>query len=52
MTLGAILLLVFIFALVAVWPVWPHSRRWGYLPGGGLGLILAVVLALMLTHRL
>jgi hypothetical protein len=36
MTLGAILLPAFIFALVAAWPVWPHSRRWGYLPGAVL----------------
>jgi hypothetical protein len=29
-------------------PVWPYSRRWGYLGAGGIGVILVLVL---LLHR-
>ncbi len=52
MSLGTILLIVLILALVGVIPSWPHSRQWGYAPGGIVGLILIVVLILLLTGRL
>jgi hypothetical protein len=39
MTLGTILLIVLILALIGAIPAWPHSRSWGYGPSGGLGLI-------------
>ena len=52
MSLGTILLIVLILALVGVIPSWPHSREWGYAPGGVVGLILVVVLILLLTGRL
>ena len=52
MSLGMILLIVLILALVGVIPSWPHSRGWGYGPGGVVGLILIVVLILVLTGRL
>lgn len=52
MSLGMILLIVLILALVGVIPTWPHSRGWGYAPGGVVGLILIVVLILFLTGRL
>jgi len=52
MSLGMVLLIILILALVGVIPTWPHSRGWGYAPGGVVGLILIVVLILLLTGRL
>jgi hypothetical protein len=48
MTIGAILLVILILLLVGAIPVWPHSRSWGYAPGGTLGTLLIVVLILVL----
>jgi MYXO-CTERM domain-containing protein len=46
------LLLVLILALVVLsLPTWPYSTGWGYYPSGGLGLLLAVLLVLLLTRR-
>ncbi len=52
MTLGTILLIVVILALIGAIPSWPYSRGWGYRPFGGLGVVLVVVLALVLVGRL
>jgi len=52
MTLGTILLIVLILMLVGALPAWPHSKSWGYAPGGTISLILVVVLILLLTGRL
>ena len=38
--------------LLGVIPAWPHSRRWGYGPSGGLGLVVLVLLILLLTGRI
>ncbi|MBD8527442.1 DUF3309 family protein [Pseudomarimonas arenosa] len=47
MSLSAIVLVVLIIMLVGSLPRWSHSRSWGYGPSGGLGVALAVVLALV-----
>ncbi len=52
MSIGTILLVVLIVMLIGSTPRWSHSRNWGYGPSGGLGLILAVVLLLVLSGRL
>ena len=52
MTLGTILLIVLLLMLVGAIPAWPHSRSWGYVPSGGLGLVLLVVDVLLFTGRL
>ena len=52
MSLGTIILVLLILALLGVIPTWPHSRSWGYGPSGVLGTILIVVLILMLLGRL
>ncbi len=52
MSLGTILLIVLILMLIGVLPTWPHSSSWGYLPTGGVGLIVLIVLILVLTGRL
>ena len=52
MSLGTILLVVLILMLVGVIPTWSHSRSWGYMPMGGVGLLVLIVLVLVLTGRL
>jgi hypothetical protein len=47
--LGILLILLLILALVGVVPTWPHSKNWGYYPTGGIGLVLAVVVVLLLA---
>ena len=50
--LGTILLIVLVLLLLGAVPAWPHSRDWGYAPSGGLGLVLAIVLILVLLHQI
>jgi hypothetical protein len=50
--LGTILLIVLILLLLGAIPTWPHSRDWGYYPGGGIGLILLIVIILLLLGRI
>ena len=52
MSLGTILLILLVLALVGVIPTWPHSRGWGYGPSGIVGVILVVLLVLVLMGRL
>ncbi len=46
------LLVVLVLMLLGIIPTWPHSRRWGYGPSGGVGLILVIVLILFLLGRI
>jgi hypothetical protein len=50
--LGTVLLVVLILMLLGALPTWPHSRTWGYYPSGGLGLLLAVLIVLLLLGRI
>ena len=50
--LATILIVAFILMLVAALPSWSHSRQWGYVPGGILGLGLVVVIILAVAGRL
>jgi hypothetical protein len=50
--LGTILIVILILALLGALPRWPHSKDWGYAPTGGLGLILAIVVILLLLGRI
>jgi len=52
MTLGTLLVIILILMLVGALPTWPHSKRWGYFPSGGLGLVVLILLILLLTGRL
>jgi hypothetical protein len=47
-----ILLVILILMLLGAIPRWPHSRRWGYGPSGGLGLVVLILLILILAGRL
>jgi hypothetical protein len=52
MSIGTIILIILVLALVGVLPAWPHSRGWGYGPTGGIGLIVVVLIVLLLMGRL
>jgi hypothetical protein len=50
--LGTILIVILILALLGAFPRWSHSRNWGYIPSGGVGLILLIVVVLILLGRI
>jgi len=50
--LGTILVVFLILALVGALPRWSHSRQWGYVPTGGVGLALFIVIVLVLLGRI
>jgi hypothetical protein len=50
--LATILIVVVLLMLVGALPRWNHSRQWGYMPSGGLGLVLLIVVVLILLGRL
>jgi hypothetical protein len=52
MSLGTVLLIVLVLALLGVIPSWPHSKGWGYGPGGFVGLLLVVVLVMLVTGNI
>jgi len=52
MSIGTIIIVVLVLALLGVIPVWPHSQSWGYAPGGGVGLIVIILVILLLTGRI
>jgi hypothetical protein len=52
MTLGTILLIILILALLGAIPTWPYSRGWGYAPSGVIGVIVVILLILLLAGRL
>jgi len=52
MSLGMILLIVFVLMLIGAIPSWPHSRSWGYGPSGILGTALVVLLILIIIGRI
>jgi len=48
-----ILLLVILLVLsIGSYPAWPYSRGWGYYPSGGLGLVVAILVVLLLLGRI
>lgn len=50
--LGTVLLVLLILMLVGAIPAWPHSRKWGYAPTGGLSLVLVILVILILMRRI
>jgi len=47
--LGTVLVVVLVLMLIGVVPTWSHSRSWGYMPSGVLGVLLVVVIVLLLA---
>lgn len=52
MSLGTILLIILVLALIGALPAWPYSSGWGYYPMGGIGLILLIVIVLLALGRI
>ncbi len=52
MSIGTILLIILILALIGVLPTWGHSRYWCYGPSGIVGVIVVILLVLLLMGRL
>ena len=52
MSLGTILIIILILALIGALPSWGYSRGWGYFPSGGLGLVLVIIIVLVLLGRI
>lgn len=52
MSLGTILLVLLILMLVGALPTWSYSTNWGYGPTGGLGLLVVILIALLITGRI
>jgi hypothetical protein len=46
MLLYALIALLVLIA-VAAWPAWTYSRKWGYSPSIGIGLIALMLIVLM-----
>lgn len=49
---GTILLVLLVLMLIGALPNWPHSKKWGYYPSGGLGLVVVILLILILLGRI
>jgi hypothetical protein len=52
MTLGTVLVILLVLFLIGALPTWRHSSSWGYFPSGGVGVVLLIVVALVLTGRI
>ncbi|MEO7062315.1 MAG: DUF3309 family protein [Dokdonella sp.] len=52
MSTGGLILLILIVLLVFGLPTWPYSRKWGYYPSGGLGLVVIILVILLLLGRI
>jgi hypothetical protein len=47
-----ILIVILVLMLLGALPSWSHSRNWGYMPSGTLGLVVLILFVLLLTGRL
>ncbi len=48
---GGVLVILLVLLLIGALPAWPNSRRWGFFPSGGLGLLVVVMLLLLLLSQ-
>jgi hypothetical protein len=46
-----LIVVLLVLMLLGAFPVWNHSRSWGYGPSGGLTVILVIMLFLMVSGR-
>jgi hypothetical protein len=52
MSVGTIILIILILALIGALPTWGHSRSWGYGPSGIVGVLVVILLILLLMGRI
>jgi hypothetical protein len=45
-----LLVVLLVLLLVGALPAWPHSANWGYVPSGGIGLLLLLVIIIILMR--
>jgi hypothetical protein len=45
-----VVVIVLVLLLIGAFPAWPHSRNWGYGPSGGIGVIVALLIILLVLH--
>jgi hypothetical protein len=50
--LATVLIVILILALLGALPRWSHSRNWGYVPSGGVGLAILILVILVLLGRI
>lgn len=50
--LGTVLIVLLVIMLLGALPTWAHSKNWGYGPTGGLGVVLAILVVLVLLGRI
>ncbi len=50
--LGTVLVVLLVLMLLGALPTWPHSRKWGYYPSGGVGLVLVILIVLVVMGRI
>lgn len=50
--LGTVLLIILVLMLLGALPTWNHSRNWGGVPSGGVGLLILILIILMLMGRI
>jgi len=51
-TLGTLVLILIVLALVGAVPTWPYSRSWGYGPSGTLGALFLILLLLVILGQI
>jgi Protein of unknown function (DUF3309) len=52
MSVGTIILIILVLALVGALPTWGHSRSWGPYPSGIVGIVLVIVIVLLVSGRI
>jgi Protein of unknown function (DUF3309) len=50
--LGTVLIVILILTLLGALPRWSHSRNWGYVQSGGVGLAILILVILVLLGRI
>ena len=50
--LRTIVIILLVLFLLGALPSWPYSAHWGYIPSGGAGLVLLIVIILILSDVL
>ena len=51
-SISTILIVILILMLLGALPTWGHSKKWGYGPSGGLGLVAIILIILLLSGRI
>ena len=52
MSLVTILLVILILAGLGMFPIWPHSRSWGFAPSSVAGLVVVILVILVMMGRI